>query len=60
MLTLLAVSPFLAIRSAPTTAIGRQINDAVYRKSEGGIILTDGMDVVMLEQGSDHRVANHD
>lgn len=53
--TLLAVSPFLAILSAPTT---REI-------VSGAIALnirshTDGVDFVMLEQRPDHTITNHD
>jgi len=53
VLTLFAVSPFFAIRSAPTAT--RQVSMFLSDR----YVLTDGMDFVMLEQGADHRIADH-
>jgi len=53
VLTLFAVSPFFAIRSAPTAV--RQVSTFLSDR----YVLTDGMDSVMLEQGTDHCIANH-
>ena len=53
--TLLAVSPFLAILSAPTTREKRQVMLTLSAWSH-----TDGVDLMMLEQRSDHAIADHD
>jgi len=53
VLTLFAVSPFFAIRSAPTAI--RQVSMFLSDR----YVLTNGMDFVMLEQGADHRIADH-
>lgn len=53
--TLLAVSPFLAILSAPTTREIVSGATALDIRSH-----TNGVDFVMLEQRPDHAVTNHD
>jgi len=54
--TLLAVSPFLAMRSAPTTAMSV---DVLYLRSEDEWGRTDGVDGLVLEKRADHCIANH-
>jgi len=53
--TLLAVSPFFAILSAPTTGEKCQVifSCPLFRP-------TNGVDLVMLEQRPDHTIADHD
>lgn len=61
--TLLAVSPFRAILSAPTTGKGRHMSNSMRRArvigewKEGS--RTYSMDLVVLEKRSDHCVADY-
>lgn len=58
MLTLLAVSPFLAILSAPTTAC-RVVSMGLNLDLKVSIKRTDGMYAVVLEQRTDHGITYH-
>ena len=56
MFTLLAVSPFLAMRSAPTTAMIKCLYFFSCACKKGH---TNGMDRFVLEERADHGIADH-
>jgi hypothetical protein len=56
---LFAVSPFAAMRSAPTTAQVASQSLEKNNQNEDQIERTDGIDFVVLEKRSDHCVTNH-
>ena len=59
-ITLFAVSPFRAMRSAPTAGIKKhRLIFSRWRTQLDHLLLTDRMDIVVLKERSDHAVAQH-
>ena len=59
-ITLFAVSPFRAMRSAPTAGVKKhQLIFTRKRTQLDHLLLTDCMDIVVLKERSDHCITNH-